>query len=392
MPRPFFFLFFPALTLLLSADPLCAQEKIVAESGAYTLADLKILYEEKNYQEFFAHAQDPRPSLRGPEWKEMVLSLALSYQKEVIKTGLAAKENLLFLEQLSKMPLIRGDEFFRKNRIEVGKLYFKNCTLESCAKEALAFWREDPEQAELGLSLGTLAREKKWGVDPWVFFKQATLGPMSEFYCKEKELQQTLLERLALLVGKNLKEEMLSKEVRELVSADCWISLDKVIRPQLSSDQKSERDFAYHILKAHNALSSEERDFYALAYYLDGPAPGEVFNESWRLLQDLAKNNKRREKALRQIFALDPLPDEIFALKDENKRQEVLLENLFKTVPEYMDRYARTCLKYLQGQGSFENGNPTMHCFDLIELTRDSDRSWIDPGLLTQLQKKIVKK
>ena len=62
---------------------------------------------------------------------------------------------------------------------------------------------------------------------------------------------------------------------------------------------------------------------------------------------------------------LDPLPDQIFASSDQNKKKAII--NHFKAhFPEYLDFYIDQCLSFYQGSVEFKNGNPTIKCQDLM--------------------------
>ena len=49
----------------------------------YTKQDLNILYENRQYNEFLAHAKDLRPSERDDLWKRQTLEMAQLYIDEV---------------------------------------------------------------------------------------------------------------------------------------------------------------------------------------------------------------------------------------------------------------------------------------------------------------------
>ena len=60
----------------------CLNTPIVWAS--YTLADLEVLTQEGNYQEFFSHALDVRPSERQEPWKGMVSKMADAYGRQIL--------------------------------------------------------------------------------------------------------------------------------------------------------------------------------------------------------------------------------------------------------------------------------------------------------------------
>jgi hypothetical protein len=106
-------------------------------------------------------------------------------------------------------------------------------------------------------------------------------------------------------------------------------------------------------------------DFFFTVYLLDNPSQGELFNYSWNRVKELGGTVGRREKVLRTLKKLDPLPDAILGSLDQTKKRVVL--NHFKTYfPEYLDFYTDECVKFYGGKGSFPSGNPTVHCQDFM--------------------------
>jgi len=64
-------------------------------------------------------------------------------------------------------------------------------------------------------------------------------------------------------------------------------------------------------------------------------------------------------------MGLDPLPDNLFSSLDLSKKKAIL--NLFKSnFPEYLTHYANQCLRYYGGKATFPNGNPTIHCQEMM--------------------------
>ena len=70
----------------------CLNTPIVWAS--YTLADLEVLTQEGNYQEFFSHALDVRPSERQESWKGMVSKMADAYGRQILTYAEITKSQL----------------------------------------------------------------------------------------------------------------------------------------------------------------------------------------------------------------------------------------------------------------------------------------------------------
>ena len=70
----------------------------------YTLEDLKILKEQKNYFEFLNHALDIRPSKRDKSWEKMVQDMATGFISSTIEKKQISKDYFLFIEDLLSWP------------------------------------------------------------------------------------------------------------------------------------------------------------------------------------------------------------------------------------------------------------------------------------------------
>ncbi|MBF0207252.1 MAG: hypothetical protein HQK53_10225 [Oligoflexia bacterium] len=88
--------------------------------GNYTLSDLEILGEEKNYLEFFQHAQDLRPVERGQRWKELVEQMALSYTYEQLKRSAVDDQTIALMDKLIDWPVLNNNLFFKRSRAKLG--------------------------------------------------------------------------------------------------------------------------------------------------------------------------------------------------------------------------------------------------------------------------------
>ena len=124
----------------------------------------------------------------------------------------------------------------------------------------------------------------------------------------------------------------------------------------------------FKILVAKRELREEDKDFYYVLFILNGPRVGKTFNLAWNRMKELGENFSRRQKVLQRLLKLDPLPDAVVGTSGSDKRK-TLLEFFSHHFPEYFNHYSKVCLNYLEGKGSFPQGNPTVRCRDFFRYT-----------------------
>ncbi len=137
------------LSLLLSFWSLSLYSQQI-----YSKADLEILEEQKNYEEFFLHARDILPQSRDFGWEEMVLRMGTSYIKNRLSENQANATAFNFIESIYEWPTLKKDIDFNRLRVQFGINYFQNCK-EKCLKDYTTFFTKNPD-GELGLTLGKL--------------------------------------------------------------------------------------------------------------------------------------------------------------------------------------------------------------------------------------------
>ncbi len=367
-------------------------------SGGYTLADLEILESEKNYREFFAHAQDIRPTKRDSYWNSMVNEMAESYSAELLKNPTITPKKFAFLEKLHKIPTLKNNEFFIKNRGKLALIFFGNCykqnkqNLQLCDKKLSDFWQKDTTNAEIGIRLAELMdRHSPQSIENiWTFYKEAVRGELSKFYCQKKKIASTVTRKLVSIAARTTDDKNIYLKIDQEISGDCWNSIKDGIYQQLPMADIQNRRYLFTLLEGKGELSQKDRDLYHLVFILDSPAKGALLNRSWSTIKSLGSNYRRREQVLKNIAKLDPLPGDILSSFDDKKKQTII-KHLFKNVPEYFDIYAKTCLNFLSGKGNFPNGNPTIQCKQLFDLSRGEEfKNLVDPGLQIKYKKTVI--
>lgn len=338
--------------------------------AAYSLADLEVLTQEENYEEFFAHALDVRPSERQDAWKGMMGKMADGYGRQILARSEITKSHFSRIESLYTWPALKSDDVFRVHRQEIGLRYLRTCLKGSppCWKELKAFWEVDQKDPEVAFKLAELTLPFNDKIIPtWTFLEVALKSPLSEFYCKKDFALEAVWGKLEIDYIRLGRSGDFLKKIDQTVHPDCLYYLNQLSNRKLTRpDKLSDRELAYQILKAQDKVNQELTDFFYTVYLLETPSQGELFNYAWNRLSELSRSMDRREEVLKRLKALDPLPDELFSSLDEVKKRAIL--NHFKTkFPEYLSYYSDQCLLFYGGKTAFPQGNPTMKCENLME-------------------------
>ena len=358
----------------------------------FSIEDLFILEKQKNYEEFLNHALDLRPSQRNKKWGSMVQNMATGYISSLIKRKQFTQKYFLFIETLLSWPTLKTDEFFLIKRNRYGDRYLKSCFKKNinhkpCTQELLNFWYNN-KNPEVGLKLGQIIQKSKVSLEVWPFYSKATLSPFSNFYCKDKFLQRAFFKKISLVLEKdNRPEKTHLKTLNFLAHPNCWSLFLPLLKRNLFSNQQIYREHTFKILDLKKFLSREEKDSFLTFYILKGPLVGQIFNQAWNTVKELGQSYLRRANVLQKLKHMDPLPDDIFALSNSNKRK-TLVDFMYRNIPEYFSLYSKTCLKYLKGT-KFRVGNPTLYCKEFFKLSQKNP--W--PSLHDKIEyKKIIKK
>ena len=361
------------LTLL-----ICILSTSLQAQNNYTMGDLEVLQERKNFEEFFAHAKDIRPGERKKTWIAMVQNMSEEYLRHILKRPFVSHQDLAQIDNLADWSIIRENPGFLILRNKFGVKFFKYCfdhelDKDRCYRDALNFIKKTPSQAQMATDIGEIIHQYRLkmpldsliGMNLWPFFEKMAKDPISEFYCPKEFFRNELMAQLIKGI-EDLSQKQIKQKISELVHKDCWSKISPYLKDQLQIGQSDLSKHAYYLLMANNDLSEYENDLFLIQHILNYPRPGKIFTKAWPKLQGLGGNYQLREKLLTDIKALDPLPGEIFQYYHE-KRALVIIKVLSKNFPEYLDLYSQTCLNYLEGK-EFPNGNPTPKCSFLFGI------------------------
>lgn len=348
---------------------LFASLNVTQSWAKYTLVDLEVLTQEGNYEEFFSHALDIRPSERQGAWKGMVEKMADAYGRQILSRTEINKPLFSKIESLYALPVLKSDVVFKLHRQEIGLRYLKSCLKQKdpCWNDLNRFWEADKNDPEVAFKLAELILNIPEKSTPiWTFLEVALKSPLSEFYCKKDFVLEAVWGKLEIDYIRLGTEGKFLNKIDDTVHPDCLISLNKwSIQKLHKPDRSSDRELAYQILEVQGKSNSAMTDFFYTVYLLENPSQGQLFNYAWNRLTELSKSMDRREEVLKKIKTLDPLPDELFSSLDETKKRAVL-SHFKQKFPEYLYFYTDQCLLFYDGKTAFPNGNPTMKCQDLM--------------------------
>ena len=335
----------------------------------YNLADLEILAQEGSSEEFFKHALDVRPSERLDSWKSMVSKMGESFAQGVLKKSSIEEKNFKKTEELFRWPVLRADDVFKLRRQEIGLRFLRQCLKETnpCLATVKNFWEADNTDPEIAIKLAEMTLPlNSTEFNSWTFLEVALKSPLSEFYCKKDFAMNALWGKLELDYIRLGSKGDLLKKIDETVHPDCLPALNRTAMEKLYSPNKvGEREVAYQILKVQNKMNPKMMDFFYTVYLLENPSRGELFNYAWTRLSELGKDNEKRTAVMNDLKIQDPLPDAVFSSLDLTKKK-VILNHFKQNFPEYLDFYAAQCTLYYGGKHTFPQGNPTIHCQDLM--------------------------
>lgn len=372
------------IVLILSFVTLCIFN--TNTWGKYSIKDLEQLRETKNYTEFLNHAHDIRPSSRDKYWKEMLQTMAIGQLDFLLEKRIFNQKSFKLIEKAALWPALIEDEFFQIKRNRFAEFYLESCfekmsNKDSCKEDLLNFWNSSNQNPDLAMSLVNLLKSFTNQKEYWGFYQKVTKSKSQEFYCPKHAVRKSILNHLR----KNLTNINEAKYVRSFITKNigetCWQSILPDLKSLLFNKSFTLRSFAYKALSSKEALTQEEQDSFLAFYILTNPIKGDTFNLAWSLIEKVGENYSRRMKLFKILKNIDPLPGEIFSNLDIQKREAVIA--LFaENFPEYIDYYAKTCVNFLKGVGSYPRGNPTLYCNELYSASKK--KRWISQPLKIQ--------
>jgi hypothetical protein len=349
-------------------------------TSKYSMKDLEVLEQQNNYEEFLKHARDIRPSLRKKQWTEMVHTMATGYVDFKLSKKIIDDQTFQYIENLVLWPSLRNDEFFIVKRSRYGLLYLTQCidkkeSKSQCLAALHTFWHSGKQTPDLAWSLSQLLKKANSKADLWMFTKIIIKSDVSEFYCQRPFVQYQIFDKLRESLKTDVKKKLTLSIIDKMMNKSCWKKLEPSFKDSLFSDEPLVRKVSYNLLDAKDAIDTTTSDLFLTFYILSGPIVGPLFNKAWNTVTALGQNYQRRNNLLLKLKSMDPLPGKIFAHPNLTKRKTIL-RLLSQNIPEYIDFYAKSCVKYLKGLGEYPTGNPTIECPQLFEVSKGT--KWIE--------------
>ncbi|MBI2520887.1 MAG: hypothetical protein HYV97_10735 [Bdellovibrio sp.] len=340
------------------------------------MKDLEALENAGQYKEFLDHAFDIRPAERDKHWQAMLSAMAVQYISEAIKRKDYSERILAYIEYLITWQGLKNDEFFESKRNDYGLKFFAQCAknLEtvqpSCKQSLVNFWVNTPNKVknhDVGINLAMLIPGLLEHEEAWNLIQAGVQSNIGEIYCAKAPILKIIFVQLDRMILTEKSDDELRVNIKMALSPDCRNGLIPALKTALRSRDPNLFETAFKVLTLLDTITAKEKDLFYTLYILRGPHNGVIFNEAWNTMEAMGQNFSRRVNVMGELAKLDPLPDGVFQGLDA-KRTQVLMDFVAKTLPEYLEHYARTCLNYLDGRGEFPNGNPTVACHDFFKM------------------------
>lgn len=384
---------------------LFAQTFVHAETAnLYTLKDLAVLEQEKNFEEFLAHVNDIRPSERQKLWKDMYQSMAMEMIDYKIRTKDYSFKSYKSVEAQARSSALANDEFFQLKRSIYAKSFFSACyaqasekngdlktkNIKSCDSELNSFWYFSKKDPDIGLEFAKILERNGSALPTWPFYQRAISDSISPIYCEKPDIQRAIISKLTAESFDQNFDDNYKTLIKRFVPDKCFEKVVPALRLGLQSTVTSglEKEMALNLLTAKGLLSKEEEDLYAILYMLDGPVVGDKMNMAWKKIEDLSSQYQKRIKILAQIKSLPLIPDKIF--KDPGLPRNKAIINLFaKNFPEYLNYYGESCVRYLENKSeTVGNIASSFQCNEFLKTARTLKKSekteWISDSVERQ--------
>lgn len=372
------FIFSLFLTSLLCTN--FATANTLSKKQLYQLKDLEVLENNKEYIEFFNHAKDVLPRKRSKIWQNMVLSMAMQ-----MLAPLKKKQNTLELKdyelilKISHWPVLKNNEFFIQQRDAVLLNHFKYCFINNnykdCYSKVLDFKNKYETSTEFSFHLIKKIQNIKTEQEEYFFYSEQygfwnlvsdlVKHELSEFYCHKSPLKETITNKLFAL--SYTSDEL---TITDHIHKDCWSSIHDYFKHTLLTNKDDRlRAKMLALLKGQINFTKNEKYLSSVLNLLSDKShsPKEVI-KLWDEIKILSQDYKLRNKILKQLKAITPLPGELFNAK--TKQHKLMAKAINQYFPEYIDFYATTCLDHLRGIIETPGGNPAMRCHELFNLSK----------------------
>lgn len=367
----------------------------------YSLKDLAVLEQEKNFEEFLSHVNDIRPSERQKLWKDMYQSMALEMIDYKLRTKDFSMAAYKKVEEIGRSSALINDEFYQLKRSIYAKTFFTECymqvsdkkegerapAMKVCDNEMSSFWFFSKKDPDIGLEFAKILERHHSPMKTWPFYQRAINDSIANLYCEKPDVQRAVINKLTEESFNSDFGDNYKTLINRIVPEKCFVKLIPSLRLALQSTVTNgmEKEMAMNFLSAKGLLSKEEEDFYAVLYMLDGPVVGDKMNLAWKKIEELSGQYTKRIKILAQIRSLPLIPDKIF--KDPKLPRHKAIINLFaQNFPEYLNFYGGSCVKYLENKSSVQgNMASSFQCHEFLktasEFKKTKEADWVSDSV-----------
>lgn len=335
---------------------LCTFGQAFAAKTMYNIQDLRVLSSQENYQEYFTHAKDLKPSLRDEEWSKMTEKMGIGYLEFLNTRPKLIEKDYQLVLKISQWSIFKDDEFFREKRDQYFLKEIRNCTTsgkDDCVSQAEHMFTNYTHNHKFSVNLVQILYPQLIGPQKaWTFLEKMTESEFSEFFCAKSPVDEIVTSHL--LINQDLQS----------IHPDCLKKLKPyLIQSYFEVAPKYSEDL-YTLLNKLN-FSNEKIDLhFKTQQFLKGK------NLEITPLKQLSQDFKLREELISLFSKAPHLTDDVLAEKSKSKKLSYI-RIIDRYIPEYLNLYASTCLDYLSGKRSFSLGNPTPNCHELFSLNED---------------------
>lgn len=335
---------------------LCTFGTSFAAKTAYNMQDLRVLSSQQNYQEYFIHAKDLKPSLRNEEWSKMTEQMGIGYLEFLNTRPKLIEKDYQLVLSISQWPIFKNDEFFREKRDQYFLKEISNCLgsgENDCIEQAEHMFNSYIHNHKFGVKLVELLYPRLIGPQKaWSFLVKMTESEFSEFFCGKSPVDEIVTSQL--LITQDL----------QAVHPDCLKKLKPyLIQSYFEVAPKYSEDL-YSLLKKLSFTNEKIDLHFKTQQFLKGK------NLEITPLKKLSQDYKLREELV-DLFSKAPhLVDDVLGDKVKSKKLSYI-RIIDRYMPEYLNLYTNTCLDYLSGKRSFALGNPTPNCHELFSLNQE---------------------
>lgn len=339
--------------LFLLANSLWAQ-------ASYTIKDLRVLFEQRDFKEYFNHAKDVPPSQRQGEWEQMTKKMAMAYIEswEKKSVGVSAAEAKI-LDEISSWSTLKASEVFRMSLRPLRISQVDQCILneeKACLDLAKKFFALDPH-GEYGVKIAK--KFKDLPLDEKEVFLTPILSSVVCTFYVDKEPTRAFVEKLLVQEPRRLANLKLDK--------DCKTLLAKESRKRfLETRDIGQLRKLKILLEKWKLFTSDDDHYFNLVVFLDGEDQSKsAVIKKWQSFRSLAENVEKRQEILNSLLTRRPLLGKV--LYQEGEKSKAVLLAFKKYLPEYFISYGDLCLKYLKKSAPA----PSLDCHQLFKRAKE---------------------